>query len=230
MPTEDQNETQDERQDGDDTGKQSDGAQSKDSTSEKQDDAGKFSQADVERMIKDRLDRERSKFEKQLAKFEGVDEKLQRLADLEEAQLTADEKQAKEFEKAQRLAQEAQQKAEAAERRAQDVAIRAGLVGAAAKLHFADPGAVAAMLNPAVFELDDEGNVTEAEALLGKLRSAVVGDIADNGATGNGRQAPNIDSANVGHRPDQTSLTPEELRIAQRMGISPEDYAKHKQT
>lgn len=136
-----------------------------------------FTQADLDRIVQERLARERQKYadydelKTKAQKFEQIEAEQQ--SDLEKAQAEAD-----------RLKQEnAQLKESAAGARR-----RAALERAAAKAKFHDPADAAVQIDQTLLEVDDDGNVTNADDLVATLAETKPYLVAagDGGSNGSG--------------------------------------------
>lgn len=112
-------------------------------TPEKQ---AEFTQADVDRIIADRLKRERDKY----ADYNDLRKAADELAKLREAELS-------ETEKLQKKLAEAEAKAQQAELNARSRSFSAAVIAAAARLNFNDPSDAVALLKIDAFEFDENG-------------------------------------------------------------------------
>lgn len=118
-----------------------------------------FSQADVDRIVQERLRRDREKF----ADYEELKQAAVKLQELEDGQRS-------DLERAQRTAQQAAEElaaaradAEAARQFASTTQIRSAVVAEAAKQGAVDPDAVVALLPTDSVTVGDDGQVTGAE-------------------------------------------------------------------
>src|ERR1051325_7774664 len=118
-----------------------------------------FSQADLDRIVKDRLARQRAQF----ADYDDLKERAAKLEEFEQAQKT-------ELEKAQERAAQLEKNAEESAKRAQEALLRAAVVSEASKKNVVDPDAAVTLLNRSLLEFDADGapsNVADAiDALL----------------------------------------------------------------
>lgn len=150
-------------------------------------------------------------------------QRRRKLDEYEAAEQKRRESEMSETDKLTKRVQEAEAAKEAALRSANDRLIRAAFIAeaAAAGVEFpADAFALADRTNVSVDESGNVSGVTEAVSALVNakrlpLRNRTVATL-DSGAGGNSN----------GQR--QVTLTEQELQIARRMGIKPEDYAANK--
>lgn len=173
-----------------------------------------FTQADIDRIVAERLSRQADKY----ADYADLKQAAGRLAEIEEAQKS-------ELQKAQEAREAAERTAQAALTSANERLTRAAFIAAAAQAGAAHPEDAYALAAKAGVQVTEDGNVagvTEAVQALVEAGRLVM----------SGRQpAPNLNAgAGGGNRPAEklVSLTPEEEQTAQAMGISLEDYAKFK--
>lgn len=170
----------------------------------------KFSQEELDHILSDRLKREREKY----ADYADLKEKAAKLDEIEEANKT-------ELEKAQELATRAQAERDEALAQADERLIRAAFVAEAAQLNVAHPGDAYMLADLTGVEIAEDGNVTgvkeAVEALVksGRLviRQGAAPDL--DGGAGSGKAGSDV-----------VTLSEEQLRVAQKMNISPEEYAK----
>ncbi|MBK9181405.1 MAG: phage scaffolding protein [Acidimicrobiales bacterium] len=182
-----------------------------------------FTQTELDRIVQDRLARERAKY----GDYDDLKAKAGRLDELEASQKT-------ELEKAQETARQAEERARSAEERARAVALRAAVVAEAARVGVVDPDAVAALLPAdAVTVADDGSPAGVAEAVAGLLdakpylrASTPQGTTTPTpgGADGGPRGAPA--PGQLG-RDDLKGMTPEEIvkaksegRLNQLLGVT----------
>jgi hypothetical protein len=170
----------------------------------------KFTQADMDRVVQERLARDR--------KDRPSDEEI---TELREAKRKLDEQEAAnatELEKAQKRAEKAEADAAAALATAKETRLRSAILAEAAKADrkVVDPDAVLTLLDRSKLELDTDGNPTNIAAAMDEL-------LADKtylvGSGGNGRGANG--NADQGAR---TNNGVEQL--ASTDGMSPEEIAK----
>ncbi len=111
-----------------------------------------FSQSELDRIVQDRLARERNKY----ADYDDLRAKASRLDEIEQAN-------ASDLEKAQKRAEEAEARAKTAAERATSALRRAAVVAEATRAGAVDPDAVLALLPPDAVTVGDDGQVTGAE-------------------------------------------------------------------
>ena len=114
-----------------------------------------FSQADLDRIVKDRLARQR-------AQFADYDEIKGKLSEIEQASKT-------ELEKALEKAAEFEKRMQDNEARAREALLRAAVVSEAAKKNVVDPDAALALLNKDALEFDEHGQPTNVPDLIDSL-------------------------------------------------------------
>jgi len=177
-------------------------------------DERRFTQAELEAHLDERLKRERKK-------YEGFDELKQKAAKWAEHE----ELQKSELQRAQERADKAERERAAAMARSSDALIRAAVVAAAGRLGAKHPDDAFRLADRAAVKVGDDGEVEGAEeavrALVESGRLPLMGrppapDL--NPGAGSGERTPER----------QVKLTDEELRIAKKMGVPPEEYAKYK--
>jgi hypothetical protein len=150
-----------------------------------------FSQAQVDRIVQDRLARAKAT---PPADYEELKAAKVRLDGIEEANKT-------ELEKAQARAEQAEQRAIQIETEAKETRLRAAIIAEAAKpdRKVVDPEAVVALLDRATLELDDQGvptNIAKAMDSLLESRSYLVSP--SGGARGNADQGARGQAASSG--------------------------------
>jgi hypothetical protein len=171
-----------------------------------------FTQAELDRILGDRLARDREKY----ADYDTLKAAAAELEALKEAEKT-------ELEKAKDAATKAQAERDAALAKAQDTLIRAAFVTEAAKAGAAHPEDAYALADRAGVKVAEDGTITgvaEAVKVLVEGGRLVMSK----------RPAPNLDGgAGSGNPPGgETPLSAEELAAAKKMGLTPEQYAKGK--
>ena len=171
-----------------------------------------FSQEQVDRIVGERVKRERDKYDD----YDDLKGAAAKLAQLEEAQLT-------EVERANKAREAAEQAAKAAMDAANTRLMRASFIAEAAKAGAAHPEDAYALANKAGVEVGDDGNVAGV--------SDAVKALVDAGrlVMAQGPRAASLDGgAGSGDRSSEKAraLTPEQLHAAGRMGLTPEEYAK----
>lgn len=171
-----------------------------------------FTQSELNAIVGDRVGRERQKF----ADYDSLKAAKTELDALKAEQMS-------ELEKAQARAAEAEAARDQALVEANDRLIRAAFVAEAAKAGAAHPEDAFALADLATISIADDGKVVGA----GEAVKALV----DNGrlVMAARPQAPNLDGgAGGGGRPGDTqALTPEQLEMARKLGVKPEDYIKY---
>lgn len=180
----------------------------------------KFTQADVDRILKERLDRERAKVKEVAAKVADYDQLKTRLTELEQAQLSEDEKRQRKLKELEEQKMEAETKAAQALQEANRRLMRTAVMAAAVEAGFQAPEDAFSLLDANSVTVDDEGNVTGAAEAVLALAAAKPYLLRS-------RSAPNINAAPAGAPTNGLPrLSPEQERIARNMGISPEKYAQ----
>lgn len=117
-----------------------------------------FTQAELDKLITERLKREREKH----ADYDQLKAAAEELAKIKESQLSETEKLQK------RLAELEQAKAQA-ETQARETRIKSAIVAAAARLNFNDPIDAYQLVNRALIEFDDAGEPKNADTLVKEL-------------------------------------------------------------
>lgn len=178
----------------------------------------------LNRIVPERAEQARRSLLKDLG-VENPDEIKQALADLKALKL----EQMTEAERVQAELQDAKERAERAERErdqaqseAQDRLLRAAFLAEAGRRgakHPDDAFKLAELTNVTIDGGKIEGVADAVQALIDGGRLPLTGK----------QQAPPLDGgAGSGERPgSKVRLTPEQVDSAQKMGLSPEDYAKH---
>lgn len=171
-----------------------------------------FTQADVDRIVAERLKRNDEKYKD----YKDLKTKATELDEIKKAQMTEQERIKTE------LAQAQQAQAEAIAR-ANTKLMRAAFVAEAAKLGAAHPEDAYALADLAAVKISDDDTVTGVAEQVKAL--------VDSGRLPTARrpQAPPLDGgAGGGDRPSPqaTKLTAEQLDIARKLGVTPEQYAK----
>jgi len=155
-----------------------------------------FTQADLDRVVEQRLARERSKY----GDYDDLKTKASKLDEIEQAN-------ASDLEKATKRAETAETKAQAAEERAAAALRRAAVVAEATRAGAVDPDAVFALLTPDSVTVGDDGQVTgveEAVKALLEAKSYLVGSGTappKAGSTGSAEGGPRSNGS--GGKPDQ---------------------------
>jgi len=121
-----------------------------------------FTQADVDRIVKDRLARAKAA---PPADYEDLKAAKARLDELETANAT-------ELEKAQKRAADLERQASDATARAQEALLRSSVVAEAARKNVIDPDAAVALLDRSAIEFDADGNPTNIADAMDSLLKA----------------------------------------------------------
>ena len=171
-----------------------------------------FTQDELNAIVSDRLERERKKY----SDYDDLKAAQAKLDEIEQERLT-------ELEKVQKRADDAEKERDLARQQAQDTAIRAALAMEAAK---------AGALHPEdAFQLADLSSVTIDNGDVQGAVEAVAELIAGNRLVLKGRGAPDLDAgAGTGDRTGERKpvLSPDELEVAGKMGLTAEEYQKGK--
>ena len=174
----------------------------------------RFTNEQVEAIVEQRLARERKKY----SDYGDLQEKAKKWAEFEEAQKS-------ELQKAQEAAERANVERDRALQEANDRLIRAAFMAEAGRVHAKHPEDAYLLADLSDVAITDDGRVTGVMAAVEVL-------LSDGRLPTEGRpSAPKLDAgAGSGERTNErpVKLTDEELAIARKMNISPEDYAKHK--
>lgn len=149
--------------------------------------AGKtFTQEDLDRIIADRLAREREKTKD----YDELKKAADELKKLQDAQLTEQERQKKELAEAQQARADLDAKLKAKELEVQGVLIRAEVRVQAAKLGFANPDDAYALADLGAVKVSEANEISGVDKALEKLakeKPYLLGK--DSGATGTPRRA-----------------------------------------
>ena len=180
----------------------------------KMSDDPRFTNEQVEAIVEQRLARERRKY----ADYADLQEKAQKYTEWEEAQKT-------ELQKAKEAAERAAAERDHALQEANDRLIRAAFMAEAGRIHAKHPEDAFLLADLSNVVITDDGKVPGVNAAVEAL-------VADGRLPTEGRpSAPKLDAgAGSGERTNErpVKLTDEELEVARKMGIPPEEYAKHK--
>lgn len=182
-----------------------------------------FTQDEVDRIVQDRLKRDRSSRPAEPADYKDLQAKAKKLDELEAANAT-------DLERAQKEAADATARAEQAEAAAKAAAIRSSVVAAAAGSGAVDADAVYALLDKNALTVADDGTVTGVDDAVKTLMEAkpyLVGDKTQSGggdAGGDGdKKKP--DAGDGGPQGSEGSKPPQ-LSRADLAKMSPEDIVK----
>ena len=174
-----------------------------------------FTQSELNAIIADRITRERSKY----ADYDDLKAAKEKLAEIETAQLS-------ELEKAQARAAELEAERDLAQKQAKNTLIQAAFISAAAVAGAAHPEDAFALADKSGVSIGDDGKVAGVEAAVKALVEA--GRLPMSGKP----PAPSLDGgagSGAGPRDKALALTAEELEMARKMHITPEQYAAGKQ-
>lgn len=179
---------------------------------------GVFTQADIDRIVKERLERARAKY----ADYDDLKAKAAKLSELEQAQMGEKERLAAELESLRQKAETAEQERVAALSKADKRLIQAEVTAVAASLGFRYPGDVHRIADLSAITIDEDTGavigVKETLEALAKERPEYLTRVT----------APKIDGES--HKKDGgdelPKLSPAQERVAASMGIDPQAYAK----
>lgn len=172
-----------------------------------------FTQDELNAVVSDRLRREHEKY----ADYDDLKAAQAKLDEIEQERLT-------ELEKVQKRADDAEKERDLARQQAQDTAIRAALAMEAAKAGALHPEDAFQLADLSSVSIDDDGKVQGAVEAVAEL-------VAGNRLVLKGRGAVDLDAgAGSGDRSGERKpvLTPEELEVAAKMGLTAEEYQKGK--
>lgn len=176
-----------------------------------------FTQADIDRIVKDRLERERAKFND----YDTLKQAKAELDTLKAAQMSEDEKRAARITELEQLAVVAQHERDEALKTANNRLIRSAFIAEAAKAgaeHPEDAYRLADTETVTISETGEVTGVTEAVAALVKAGRLPMRKVQG--------QAPNLDGGAAGATGNTLPvLTAEQEAVAKRMGVKPEVYA-----
>jgi len=168
-----------------------------------------FSQAELDKIIAERLKREREKY----ADYGDLQKAAAKLAEIEEANKS-------ELEKLQERAARADAQRDEALARANERLMRAAFVAEAAGQNVAHPEDAYMLADLSGVEISDDGavaGVKEAVKALVEAGRLVIKK----------QPAPSLNGGAGGGQPsgDTVTLSEEQLKVAQQMGLKPEEYA-----
>lgn len=169
-----------------------------------------FTQDELNAIVSDRLRREREKY----ADYDDLKAAQAKLDEIEQERLT-------ELEKVQKRADDAEKERDLARQQAQDTAIRAALAMEAAKAGALHPEDAFQLADLSGVTIGDNGDVQRAVEAVAEL-------VSGNRLVLKGRGAVDLDAgAGSGDRAGERKpvLTPEELEVAGKMGLTAEEYA-----
>lgn len=168
-----------------------------------------FTQADIERIVGERLARERSKF----GDYDDLKAKAAQFDELESKNKT-------ELEKAREAAQTAQTERDQALNHARDLMVRAALLHAATAAGAVDPEAVVQLADRSEVTIDDAGAVTGADTAVKALLDTKPYLVKNTEGPSSGA-APNSGRNPAGGqitRDQLTQMSPDEIDTARREG------------
>lgn len=180
-----------------------------------------LTQEEVDRIVKDRLERQKKQTAEQLAKYADYDDVKKRLAELETASLSETERQQKRLTELETEAANERAQRIAAETKAQTMAIRVAVVSAAMQANFTNPDDAYNLIDSTGIKVEGDKveGVEEAVQALAQSKPYLL----RKGSSVNLNAAPAGASSS-----ELPRLTPDEQRIAHAMGVSEEAYAKRK--
>lgn len=178
-----------------------------------------FTQADIDRIVKERLDRERAKF----ADYDKFKQAQAELDKIKAAQMSEDEKRAARVKELEDLAAARERERDAALALANERLVKAAFVAEAAKVGAEHPEDAYLLANRTTVEVGEAGEVTGvAEAVQALVKAGRLPMRKTQ------QQAPNLNGGAAGANQETglPKLSEEQERIAREMGIKPEVYAK----
>jgi hypothetical protein len=173
----------------------------------------RFTQADLDRIVQERLGRERDKY-KDYDDLKATAGEYKKLQDAQKSEL----------DKAKEAAETAKREGAAALETANQRLLRAAFVAESAKAGVKNPEDAYLLADKAGVKIDEHGNVAGvAEAVKALVDAGRIVLVASG--------APRLDGgAGGGERPGGApALTEAELAMARNLGVKPEDYQKAKQ-
>lgn len=175
-----------------------------------------FTQADVDKIVEKRLERERAKY----ADYAELKAKAARVSELERQQMSDQERLTADMAALKAEAETARRERDEALARAQQRMIQAEVTALAGQMGFRYPGDIYRLIDAGSLTVDDSGaptGVKEALEALAKERPDYLAKPA----------APRLDGQAGGQTGnDLPRLTPEQERVAKKLGITSEAYAK----
>lgn len=177
-----------------------------------------FSQADIDRIVKDRLEREKAKY----ADYETLKQAAAKLAELQAAQMSEDEKRSAKLKELEERASALEKERDNALQQANDRLIRSAFVSEASKAGAEHPDDAYMLADKASVSIGENGEVLGVAEAVKALVTA--GRLPMRKSQ---QMAPNTNGAASGAPPSTLPvLTQEQEAAAKRMGIKPEVYAK----
>ena len=177
-----------------------------------------FTQADIDRIVKERIDRERAKF----ADYDKLKAAQAELDQIKAAQMSDEEKRQARVRELEEQAQAAQSESAATLAKANERLIRAAIIAEASVIGFVNATDAYALVDMAAIAIDEAGEVSgapEAVKALAEKRPYLLRKQAGGAPNTNGGAGSFTGS-------DLPRLTAEQERIARGMNISLEAYAK----
>lgn len=175
------------------------------------DTARTFSQADVDRIVQERVARVKSEPPKDYEELKAAKAKLEEIEAANQSEL----------EKAQKAAADAQAERDKVLADAKETRLRSAILAEAAKADrkVVDPNAVVALIDRNTLTLDDEGNPTNIAEAMDELLTAKPYLVAQNGGARGGAADQGARGGKTQIARDQLqNMTPEEIREALRKG------------
>lgn len=134
--------------------------------------AGTFTQADIDRIVKDRLERERAKAKEQYGDYDQLKQAAAKLREIEDANRSEIDKAAERTKTLEaQLAQAEADKARLAQER-QDALVRSAIVAKATAARFLDPDDAARFIDMAAIQIKENGAIEGIEPQLEALGKA----------------------------------------------------------
>lgn len=189
-------------------------------TPDKAADGPAFTQADIDRIVKERLMREREKLTERYADYDALKAAKARLDEIEQARLSDDEKLKARLKELEDRAQAAQQERDSALSRANERLLRAAIIAEASQQGFLNADDAYALVDKTKLSVGDDGEAVGAATAVRELADKRPYLLRK-------QQAPNLNGgAGGGTGSDLPKLTPEQEAIARNMGVTLEVYAK----
>ena len=174
----------------------------------------KFTQADIDAIVADRLKRERDKF----SDYEDLKNKAKKLDDIEEANKT-------ELERAQETARKAEEDKNAALQRANEQLVRAKFESAASRMGVKHPEDAFALADRSGVDISDDGKIegveTAVKALVEAGRLPLISGSAPNLNNGAG------DHDGDNNKNNDVEATEEQIAVAAKMNVPIEKYMEN---
>lgn len=175
-----------------------------------------FTQADIDRIIKDRLERERAKY----ADYDALKARVAAIEEQERQQVTGRNQEESEIKALEARVAEAERARDEALAQSRERLLRAEVTAAAAAKGFAYPGDVVRLADLSGVSIDDAGQVDGVLEALDRLASERPDYLRRT-------PAPGIDGGASGPAGDDLPrLTPAQERVAREMGVSLDAYAR----